>query len=364
MVRLCLALVSAALSVNAASNSAAQFQVGGYLENWKGYQGYDKFDTVYYAFLTLDSRPNPDMPQDKNWDGKAIYETMTLAPIMDVITKTDPLWNNQYEWQRAKMQKVIDDVRAANHRFIWAIGGWSDLTKTITDAQISEFVDQVVTLLKYEGDGVDFDWEHLSASSDASVKTQQRAIVGKTIKALRAAFNANGLSDKTISYTTRWNCFWTSDEAASYGALTFDSDGECLDTLAHASVEDISWVNLMMYDAGPGTAFKDVQYFGMDQYKAVLQAGEKVLPKSKIVMGFEPGNQAVAGIWEGFDIDFQVIDHMKANGHGGIMFWAINEAASNQNDGTPTSSTHQWQGNTGANSQYIADKAMSRSVMV
>jgi hypothetical protein len=353
-----------ALLFSSLPSAIAGFQVGGYLENWKGYEGYDNFNTVYYAFLTLDNAPNADNPQEKGWDGSAIYETMTLAPIMDVITKTDPLWDNQYEWQRSKMDQVITNTQAAGHKFIWAIGGWSDLTLTISDAQIDSFVSQVVTLLKYAGDGVDFDWEHLSTSSDASVKSQQRAIVGKTIKALRAAFNANGLSDKTISYTTRWNCFWTSAEAANYGALQFDSDGECLDTLQHASADDISWVNLMMYDAAPGTAFKDVQYFGMDQYRAVLEAGEKVLPKSKIIMGFEPGNQAVGGVWEGFDIDFQVIDHMKTNGHGGIMFWAINEAASNQNAGTPTSSSHQWQGNTGLNSQYIARMAAAESVVV
>jgi GH18 family chitinase len=343
---------------------ASSFQVGGYLENWKDYTGYDNFNTVYYAFLTLDSKPNADTPNDQGWNGENIYETMTLAPIMDVITKTDPLWDNEYEWQRSKMQQIIDDSASAGKTFMWAVGGWSDLQRTLTDAQIPAFVDKIVELLKYEGDGVDFDWEHLSTGASAALKTQQRAVLGKTIKALRSALNANGLHDKKISYTTRWNCFWTSADAPSYNALPFDSDGECLDTFQHASSDDVDWVNLMMYDAGPGTAFNGVQHFGMDEYNAVLDAGAEVLPKSKIVMGFEPGNQAVEGIWEGFDLDLQVIDKMKAEGHGGVMFWALNEAESKQNPGTPASSSHSWQGNTGANAQYIAGLVNSGEVVV
>jgi len=345
-------------------SQANSFQVGGYLENWKDYGGYDNFNTVYYAFLTLDDKPDPDTPADKNWSGAAIYETMTLAPIMDVITQTDPLWDNEYEWQRAKMQQVVDDCAAAGKTFMWAIGGWSDLQRTLTDAQIPAFTDKVVELLKYGGDGVDFDWEHLSTGATAALKTQQRAVLGKTIKALRSKLDSNGLQHKKISYTTRWNCFWTSADAPSYNALPFDSDGECLDTFQHASPSDVDWVNLMMYDAGPGTAFNGVQHFGMDEYNSVLDAGAKVLPKSKIVMGFEPGNQAVEGIWEGFDIDFQVTNKMKSNGNGGIMFWAANEAESKQNPGTPASSQHSWQGDTGKNSQYIAGLVTSEEVVV
>merc|ERR1712046_142649 len=120
----------------------------------------------------------------------------------------------------------------------------------------------------------------------------------------------------------------------------------------------------MGYDAAPGTAFKDVEYFGMGQYNAVLSAAEKVLPKSKIVMGFEPGHQAVDGVWEGFDIDFKVIDHMKAGGYGGVMFWAINEGDSTQNPATPASSTHSWQGDVGKNAQYIAGSSLGTVLIV
>jgi len=258
----------------------------------------------------------------------------------------------------------MDDVKAAGNKFIWAVGGWSDLQRTVSDAQIPTLVDQVVQLLKIGGDGVDFDWEHLSTNADASVKAQQRLVLGKVISAMRKAFDANGMTDKTISYTTRWNCFWTSEQAATYGALTFDSDGECLDTLKHASIDDISWINLMMYDAGPGTAFKDKNYFDMASYKTVLDLGATVVGASKIVMGFEPGHQATSGVWEGFDIDMEVVDYMKLRGNAGVMFWAINEAATDQNADTPTSSTYSWQGSVGANAQFIAKQISSQSSML
>merc|ERR1719420_1492640 len=120
----------------------------------------------------------------------------------------------------------MEKCAADGKRFIWSVGGWSDLTLTITDEQIPVLVDHVVALLALGGDGVDFDWEHLSTGSTPAIVRQQRAVLGKFIHALRKAIGTG----KTISYTTRWNCFWRSDEASKYGALTFASDGECLDT--------------------------------------------------------------------------------------------------------------------------------------
>ena len=41
-------------------------------------------------------------------------------------------------------------------------------------------------------------------------------------------------------------------------------------------------------------------------------------------MGFEPGYQAAGGIWEGMEVDKQVIDFIEDNNFGGIMFWSAN----------------------------------------
>lgn len=317
------------------------------------------FNTVYYAFLTLAKVPNPDNPPEERWDGEAIYESMAQADVVTVMTKTDPEYDNPYNWQREKIQAVIDDCKEQQKLFMWSIGGWSDLTKTISDEQIPKFAEQVVSLLKLGGDGVDLDWEHLSnyKDTDPALFAQQRAIVGKTITAVRSALKDAGMADKHLSYTSRWNCFWYSSDAANYGALTFSSDGECLDNVGNmSSPSDVSWINLMMYDASPGTAFKDSQYFKPENYKAVLSAGSKVVSQSQLVMGFEPGFQAGEGIWEGFDIDFEVINDMKSGGYGGIMFWALNDQHSETNPNTPVSETYEWQGTTGANCQYMAGK--------
>jgi len=359
-----LLLVPPLLLFGAFAPAARGFQIGGYLENWVSpYDGYEKFNVVYYSFLTLDPAPNPDAPPARVWNGQAIYETMTLVPIGEVMVQTSPAWHNPHNWQRVKIQAAIDYCKAVGTKFIWAIGGWSDLTLTIRDDQIELFAAQVVDLMQWGGDGIDFDWEHLSSPSDLAVRLQQRAIVGKTAQAIRRHLNAAGHHDKTISYTSRFNCFWQSADAHRFNAKQFPSDGECIDTFQHCNVSDIDWVNLMMYDAYPGSAFNDRQYFTMEEYQTVLTAGAQLLPKEKIVMGFEPGYQAVQGIWEGFDIDFAVTQWMRDEGYGGIMFWAINERASARNAGTPNSMAHHWQGNTGLNSQYIAGE-VSESYMI
>jgi len=46
-------------------------------------------------------------------------------------------------------------------------------------------------------------------------------------------------------------------------------------------------------------------------------------------MGFEPGPQWNGGVWEGGHTDEAVIDYMKGNGYGGVMFWAINQKPNN-----------------------------------
>merc|ERR1719493_435051 len=56
------------------------FAIMGYVENWRDFSDMSKYDSythLLYSFLTLDSAPFPDDPRDMQWDGQAIYETMT-----------------------------------------------------------------------------------------------------------------------------------------------------------------------------------------------------------------------------------------------------------------------------------------------
>lgn len=87
--------------------------ISGYWENWKGainpgssemghasYYTNDikHFNHIYYSFLTLDQKPNPDAPANKQWDGLAIYESMTQAPIMEVMKHHIPEWVGPHNW--------------------------------------------------------------------------------------------------------------------------------------------------------------------------------------------------------------------------------------------------------------------------
>jgi GH18 family chitinase len=259
------------------------------------------------------------------WEG-ALYESMTQADVMSVLDEKNP----DHNWQGDKIRAMMLECRDTNKKFIWAIGGWSDLTRTLSDDQIPVFVEKCVELLSKAGDGIDFEWEHLSNNKD--IKTQQRCVIGKILPELRKALDKNGMKAKTLSYTTRFNAFWN-DSSRPEGATAFPSDGEGVD-IANAVKESgaalkncLDWVNVMMYDVEPRAAGTKGETFDIESYKMVLSYFEKYLPKDKIVMGFEPGVQVAGGIWEGMEVDRQVIDYIKDNGYGGVFFWAINQPA-------------------------------------
>ena len=96
--------------------------ISGYWENWKqplnpgsggthdaGYYMNDirSFNHIYYSFLTLDRRPNPDAPHNAGWDGQHVYESMTADPVEKVMNKTDPAWENPDDWQFEKIYGLI-----------------------------------------------------------------------------------------------------------------------------------------------------------------------------------------------------------------------------------------------------------------
>merc|ERR1712060_794159 len=102
-------------------------------------------------------------------------------------------------------------------------------------------------------------------------------------------------------------------------------------------------------------------YFILDNYKLVLQAGESAgVPKEKLVMGFKPGFQENGGVWEGFDIDFEVIEYMQNESYGGAMWFALNDPtpADQISDLSPTSNSSAYTvGTTGENAIFTATTA-------
>lgn len=367
----CLAAVFLSFAVMSGTTlGAGSINIGGYWENWNdalnpgssdpddpAYYANDasNFNVVYYAFLTLAQVPDPSSPPDEQWDGKSIYETMTQADIIEVMTETDPTWDNPYNWQRVKILALMEECSENCKKFIWSIGGYSDLTQTISDDQVPDFVDYCVNLLQNWGDGIDLDWEHLS--KDPSTSYQQRRVLGKVYPALRKALDDAGLTDKTLSYTTRFNSFWN-DSDRPEGVTAFASDGEGIDiagTMAEEGSsfqECVDWVNIMMYDVSPSD-LGATGAFTLSTYQMVLGYFQEYVNLSGIVMGFEPGGQAGEGVWEGMDVDEEVIDYIKTNGYGGVMFWAINES-----DPSPPN------GSTGENAQTLAGFAAGTDISV
>ena len=303
----------------------------GYVENWKmagvNYDDYAGTTALLYSFLTLDQMPNPDSPRAIQWDGLAIYDSQTRQDVMAVMG------TDSYTFERDRIIAMMDWCAANGKQFIWAFGGWSDLTKTIGDDQVESLVTMLVELIAtHGGDGIDFDWEHLSQwkGVDDVLHAQQRGIVGKTIVALKTALVARGLGDKWLTYTPRYNAFWAD---GAHGSNEFATDGEGADVvdyvLKNYGPDAIDYVHLMMYDINAQEGFKDAPepYFTVEHYDAVVDAFAGYLPLSKLVVGFEPGPQAYTGVWGGLDHDKATIAHLRAKDVGGVMFWAMNEAA-------------------------------------
>merc|ERR1719361_1697045 len=127
-----------------------------------------------------------------------------------------------------------------------------------------------------------------------------------------------------ISWTTRFNAFLPEDNVWNY--LTPDSeipekpyetDNEGKKLWSRAG-KDIDTVNIMAYDAG-GIQFN----FETILKNFVAYSGDPSIA-GKINIGFEPGEQAAGGEWEGMDVDKSVAQFALDNGFGGAMIWAAN----------------------------------------
>lgn len=314
-------------------------KVIGYWENWGATSptGNDKKDIapyshVLYSFLTLDRSPSPDNIKNTYWDGKAIYDSYSW----DDVTKgyKDP--NNKWLLNKINMIKPI--TQEAGKKFIFAIGGWSDLNYTIRPDQVGLLTDKLVEVLKLSGaDGVDFDWEHLSQDANTGAlspkRQEQLETLANVLKTLREKLDAEGMQDKLIGYTTRFNGFFESSKAHGFPS-DFNSDGEgivvekWLEKNGSSLDKVVNWVNIMAYDVGP-SYMPNNQTWTMDLYKDVLSSFTKYVNPSLVVLGFEPGGQAAGGEWEGSSIDKQAIDYVANNNFGGSMFWAMNQAPLN-----------------------------------
>ena len=133
----------------------------------------------------------------------------------------------------------------------------------------------------------------------------------------------NDVPKLDISWTTRFNAFVPEDDPFNYlmpgitpPNVTFatDNEGTKLWPLIGDYVDN---VNIMAYDAG------GLGVFNYDTlFSNFVELGG--VPPGIINMGFEPGEQAAGGEWEGEDVDKAVFETLKEGDYGGAMIWMIN----------------------------------------
>merc|ERR1711907_503789 len=136
-----------------------------------------------------------------------------------------------------------------------------------------------------------------------------------------------------ISWTTRFNAFLPPNDPLNYlmpdspvpnATSHFETDYEG-NKLWPQVGGFIDTVNIMAYDAGSPAGPLKINF------TTVLSNFAKYgnVPASKINMGFEPGEQSGAGVWEGEALDEEVATAIKNKQTGdrtggGVAEWAIN----------------------------------------
>jgi hypothetical protein len=133
-----------------------------------------------------------------------------------------------------------------------------------------------------------------------------------------------------ISWCTRFNAFLPDDDKWNYllpdsGRMdkNFESDDEgkkIWPSIGHL----VDSIQVMAYDAGTpdGGSLRFNFSTILGNFRVQGNVSER-----KINMGFEPGEQAAGGIWEGEEADEAATHDIVNRNSGGAMIWAINPNA-------------------------------------
>merc|ERR1711976_539911 len=159
-------------------------------------------------------------------------------------------------------------------------------------------------------------------------KKHAGAYFNTSIKHL-AEVAANGPPYLEISWTTRFNAFLPKDDVWNYllpdspvpnETSHFETDNEGTKLWPEVG-HLIDTVNIMAYDAGsPAGPLKL-------NFTTILQNFVNIgkVPAEKINMGFEAGEQAGGGVWEGQEADETTAREIKSHKTaGGSAIWAVN----------------------------------------
>jgi len=337
------------------------------------------YTSLNYGFVFLTNNPNAsqiscrDNPNQSTWvncpvwEGHTIYiseESKEGSGVIDNLTDVSS--------QSSGLIAIAETVRlgrmhpAGPKRTKISIGGWSDFARLGTDENAVKAAKLIGKLVRITlADGVDVDMEHLTPFAADFPLRDEFGAVATFIVALRKELDdlqdtwvqsviarrdalqeqsdeytdmdappffetslaylnevaANGVPHLEISWSTRFNSFVPAGSPFNYlkkgskapnETFATDNEGKKLWPRIGSSVDT---VNIMAYDAS-GLAF---------DYGQILQNFvDGGVPKHKIVMGFEPGEQAANGVWEGMQVDMATTRLIKQGGYGGCMVWAAN----------------------------------------
>jgi len=347
------------------------------------------YSSLNYGFAFLTKNPDPD--QDgcgtatpagpcPEWDGQNIYlakagkqdaaavnsGTTIDKPTSSIIAVTEVVRMGRMHPDGPKRVKIV-------------LGGWSDYARLASAEKGSAAAKLMAKFVAHTfADGVDMDMEHLTPYATmgnewegfhAFVKTLRTELddVAKNwasnaaakISGLKSWYNsmedwkkgnvkdyygttlnyleevqANPPPYLEISWCTRFNAFLPAENPWNYlypdsevPTANYETDNEGQNLWPQVG-HLLDTVNIMVYDAGGikinmETVLKNFVAYSGDPSIA-----------GKINVGFEPGEQAAGGVWEGMDADLKFAKFAKDEGFGGAMIWAANPNPAQQPEGS------------------------------
>ena len=339
------------------------------------------YSSLNYGFTFLVETPNPDQVECTTpstcplWDGGGIYiaaKSKSGATVVDASTTAADLTPGLVGVGEAcRLARMAPS--SGPHRCKISLGGWSDWARLGSAAAAKQVAALASKLVLYSfADGVDLDFEHLTpfdaqfggemeayvtlvtelraaladaakgwgaavdaraaklTTMNASVPSWQKRDYYTTNLKYLAELKANGAPTLELSYTTRFNAFLPDPTGDPWNYLlpsspvpnsTFATDNEGGKLWAKIG-SAVDSVNVMAYDAGTDAGPLQLNFTTI---ASNFIAGG--VPASKLYLGFEPGEQAGGGAWEGQDADLKWAADAKAAGLAGTFVWAINPDA-------------------------------------
>jgi len=192
------------------------------------------------------------------------------------------------------------------------------------------FIDQ----LRVEFDDVAKNWASNAAAKKAAMQSEYNSLEDWKKKNVAHYYEtnfkyldevaANPVPYLEISWTTRFNAFLPADNVWNYltpdsqiPEKNYETDNEGQRLWPRAG-KNIDTVNVMAYDAG-GIGINMTTVLR----NFVAYSGDPSIA-AKVNIGFEPGEQAAGGVWEGMEADKEYARYAYENGYGGAMIWAAN----------------------------------------